>query len=565
MLQQRQRTSAKTSSPSCPAPGTSVGGRGNAHDADAIGGTCGVQDPSVFQKDGHDIRHAEPDGEEAFNWARTAAVGVSQNLDVHILHDAKDPIEGASPPTVDDLVIQREPVGYCEPGWETVDRVAGTIESPRIVPKVDTHTLFVDGAPSVDDIHQGQIGDCYFLAALGTVVSSDPGRITKMITLSGDDAVVNFHRYDAEKDTWLPVSIAVPTNLAQTTDADGDDTGLLGSSFRMGKEVKRRAWHADVMRGALAIQADTYYEAGLWVPLMEKAFAVYAEKYGQYGGFDADNANKQTDDDGKAKSGYEVMEGGYAEYVYPMVYGNDVVNTGTTSMEYKVGGNLLDDNVEAIRNLLRVNGDGIGKDEAFDMTCAMDRDEAVERLDHELDHVLKRRDIEQVASFKDELEYLRAIVRGWRSMGNSEKQRAKLGKAAKETVAAGAWPILQSPRFGTDFKDLRDMMLVVANIDTDGNAGQRLTYAWHSYSVLGAEFTDATGSALGITQASLDAQKGSIDPRRSHVRLRNPHGTNEPDPAGKGITDGPDDGAFNLSLETFLRVFSFQEHALVKK
>lgn len=555
-------TSRKAAGPtSAPASAT----RGNAYASGRHAASSTGQDPASFKDAaGHAIRHSEPDGREAFNWERERTMGMCANRDVMIFHDEKNPLVGSTP-SEDALYVDRDPVGVSEPGWDTVERIVGSVDAPYRNPKVDTRAIFVDGTPSVDDIHQGQIGDCYFLAALGSVVASDPARVKKMISLSGNNAVVTLHRYDEAASTWIPVTISVSTDLAQTTDEEGDDTGLLGSSFRIGKEPTKTAWHADVIRNNLAVQEDQYFEASLWVPLMEKAFARYAEQYGQYGGFDSENANAQADDEGAAKSGYQVIEGGWAENIFPVVYGPDVLATDSTSMEFKAGGDVIADNEEAVRNLLRVGGDGVEKDKAFHMTCGMDRDTAVERLDDQLALVVASGAVDATPGFKRELEYLRTIVRGWRAKDNDEKVRAKLGQAVKEAVAPGAWPVLQSGRAHGDFRDLRDLMLVVANIDTDGNKGQRLTYAWHSYTVLGADWQDREGKALGVTQANLDAQKGTIDPSRSRVKLRNPHGTNEPDPSGKGTAEGADDGSFSLSLETFFRVFSFQEHGLVKR
>jgi hypothetical protein len=43
--------------------------------------------------------------------------------------------------------------------------------------------LFLDGGPRPDDIRQGQIGNCYRMAALAGIVAKDPGLIEQRMRL----------------------------------------------------------------------------------------------------------------------------------------------------------------------------------------------------------------------------------------------------------------------------------------------------------------------------------------------------------------------------------------------
>jgi len=104
----------------------------------------------------------------------------------------------------------------------------------------------------------------------------------------------------------------------------------------------------------------------------------------------------------------------------------------------------------------------------------------------------------------------------------------------------------------------------VSNITTDASTGQRSVYAWDSYSVLGSGFVDTDGAAMTLTLANLATQAPRIDAGRSSVQLRNPHGGNEPDAQGTGPQDGSEDGRFSLSLESYFRMFSVQQHGLVR-
>ena len=55
-------------------------------------------------------------------------------------------------------------------------------------------SLFCFG-PSETDVDQGSVGDCYFLASLGSVADRDPGRIEDIFTDNGDGTfTVRFFR-----------------------------------------------------------------------------------------------------------------------------------------------------------------------------------------------------------------------------------------------------------------------------------------------------------------------------------------------------------------------------------
>ena len=102
--------------------------------------------------------------------------------------------------------------------------------------------LFVDGA-QYDDIAQGAVGDCYYLAALASLCDTDPGIIQQAITSLGDGTyAIRFHRNGQE------VYVRVDADLPVTY------------------------W------GSLAY-AKGGADGELWVPLMEKAYAFF--RYGQ--------------------------------------------------------------------------------------------------------------------------------------------------------------------------------------------------------------------------------------------------------------------------------------------
>ena len=103
-------------------------------------------------------------------------------------------------------------------------------------------SLFAD-EPQYNDIRQGAIGDCYYLASLSSLADTDPQIIQQMITSLGDGTyAMRFHRNGSE--VYLRLDGDLPTNS----------------------------------RGSL-VYAKTGPDNELWVPLAEKAYAHF--RYGQ--------------------------------------------------------------------------------------------------------------------------------------------------------------------------------------------------------------------------------------------------------------------------------------------
>ena len=105
--------------------------------------------------------------------------------------------------------------------------------------------LFVDG-PQYDDIAQGQVGDCYYLACLSSLADSDPMVIEQMITPLGDGTfAVRFHR--AGEEVYLRLDGDLPVN-----------------SY-----------------GSL-VYAKAGPDGELWVPMLEKAYAFFRYEQDSY-------------------------------------------------------------------------------------------------------------------------------------------------------------------------------------------------------------------------------------------------------------------------------------------
>jgi hypothetical protein len=104
--------------------------------------------------------------------------------------------------------------------------------------------LWVDG-PQYNDIRQGQVGDCYFLAGLSALADTDPGLLQQSIVALGDGSyAVRF--YSGSTSTYWRVDATLPTNGGSPYYANLTPTGEL------------------------------------WVPLLEKAFTQFREGQNSY-------------------------------------------------------------------------------------------------------------------------------------------------------------------------------------------------------------------------------------------------------------------------------------------
>ena len=131
------------------------------------------------------------------------------------------------------------------------------------------------GGPSSADMRQGAVGDCYFIAAMGSIADTDPQAIESMFIDNGDGTyTVRFYAQNAVG-TYVPDYVTVNSTLP----ANGD-----GSLLYAG------------------VGADGAY----WLPLLEKAYA----QWNQTGQEGRDGSNT-----------YAALSGGYMFTVDQQVLG----------------------------------------------------------------------------------------------------------------------------------------------------------------------------------------------------------------------------------------------------
>ncbi|MGV3619210.1 MAG: C2 family cysteine protease [Archangium sp.] len=120
-----------------------------------------------------------------------------------------------------------------------------------------TGPLFIDG-PKADDVRQGQIGNCYFPAAMAAIAKSNPEAITNMVKDNGDGTyTVTFK----QKDWATGRSKDVPVKV------DGD---LYARSY------------GGALYGHSSNSSDAK-KMELWFPLVEKAYAQWKGSYNTIG------------------------------------------------------------------------------------------------------------------------------------------------------------------------------------------------------------------------------------------------------------------------------------------
>ena len=546
-------------------PTSAFGGVGNAGRA----ARTGANDNPAEQQDSagnNTTIQADPSVGEGFNATApaTPTIGFRDPTTIRIKHGKNDPLvfngcllESALYEEVPAAGAGQGPAqgAAAPPGAAGIPITGqlGDVDAPIVQQKL-ADSLFIEGQPKIEDVHQVGFADCYFLASVISMTKQDPGRPKTVVTGTAKNATVNLFRYDTAANTWKPVSMSVDGKLVHNVDSAGNAADLKGAGFRVGALPKRSSWWAEVVSGELRIHRDDEVEGAMWAPLLEKGYAAYAQKYGQYGGYDSGNANG-------GASGYDRINGGIADYSYPILYGPDAVNFGQTNMSYTPGANNVTPNLAAIQNLLRVMGQGVAAGQAFEMTVGASPNTMMTRLQSQAQYILGTKQVANYPTLRTHLQKLDASITTWsgKSAGTNDEATAKADvvRRAFELCKKGNWPLLHSSQAPREYTELNELANVVANLGTDHSSGQRFTYAWHSYSVLGAHFRGQDGKDMALTQANVAAQAANIDARQSTVDLMNPHGTNEPDEHGLrmgGAQDGNSDGKFSLSLDQFLQI-----------
>ncbi|MEM9948997.1 MAG: DUF4157 domain-containing protein [Cyanobacteria bacterium P01_D01_bin.36] len=516
--------------------------------------------------------------------------------DAQLVADQKNPLRKkvGEQPSIQELCKLGKKQDTRQNGSYTVNRGPN---NPKVHTGIDPDHLFLDdGKPHIDEISQGRIGDCYFLAALGNIVRKDPDLLTQRLKIVGQDVEMTFYRKDLKTGYFLPQKVKVPKTLAQHK-----TSGLLGVNYRISATPRTCDWWVTVQekkplivtsrrrRGETSNEGNMpqlpttntiithrkdNHHAALWMPYLEKAFARFAQEYGKYG-------DKSTNN----KGGYEEISGGHGQEVYSLFYGVNV-SSASEAMAYKLEDNESDNlarNQGIITRLLQAADANLtnnkGDSERVDLTAIPSRSghagyakKAIELFNNSQDsqQYMQGKLGDQAQAFTQALGTLKdELDKNIDFASDSQETFNDLAKAARAVV--GTTVSWQDQLFDTDPKrpklvrNMLEYMVNLVNLGTDSSKGQRNVYSRHAYTVYKAVFKDSGGTTLPLSHKTLSATDlKNIDPDKSIVELRNPHRANAPNLTGNAER-GDKRGNFEMTLDEFLRHFDRLGIAIVAK
>ena len=157
--------------------------------------------------------------------------------------------------------------------------------------------LFSSSGPTMDDLYQGAVGDCYFLATLGAVANTNPDWIEQSIVDFGDGTFGVRFMTEAGNQEFVRVDGDLAVNYTQ----DGGST-LAYTGFGEGGSI--------------------------WAPLMEKAWT-----------FARDRVNSDTP---VAETSYHNISGGWMDEPMIALGGVDVYNNEPNESPFYDGYDMLD-------------------------------------------------------------------------------------------------------------------------------------------------------------------------------------------------------------------------------
>lgn len=337
--------------------------------------------------------HASPTVADASNHKAPKAPAVQAHAaNVFVVHGARAPLhlEPAGCPVTKAIYAEAEPVSPPPPGFSQITQIQGTVEQPNVTEEMSPG-LYRGGHPTPGDVQQGGIGDCYFEATLMSLAARDPGKIKSMMKSDGKGgAVVTLWRrqthhataveiiaHDAPKFDYIPVEVHVSDQLAFNLNK-GKKAGIHGDQLRAAPTPRASDWWAQVNGSTLEIHRKDVFEAARWAPLLEKAFAQFAQKYGQYGG--ARSGNKA------GGSGYADINGGLPQDTLAFLYGPEAdkktINVSNTT--WAPGANLMAQNKMVVNQLCDLAGGlagtGPGGSKAAIVTAYTQEGDMVNRL-----------------------------------------------------------------------------------------------------------------------------------------------------------------------------------------
>ncbi len=495
-------------------------------------------------------------------------------------------------------------------GFTPITGFNGTMAAPQ-VEQVMTPNLYINNQPSPNDVQQQGIGDCYFMATLMSISQRDPGKIKSMMSPDGSGgATVTFWKRKMVDPNWLKklfgskpkpeyeqVQIHVSEQLQywlQTPYGAGQRFAnghggfqLKGAALRADANPRGTKWWGNIAASQLEVHRRDEYDTALWAPLLEKAFAAFAERYGQYGGSQGDTP--------ATGSGYDAINGGWSHQAMFVFYGAQADMSGANEggvqqqqTQWAPGSSVLAANPRVVDQLILLQGKpaapAAGETQAPVMTATSMVYALIPRLlaaippaqgDPDYNN-LSATEKANVTSISLAINTYNALPNDPATTPNGPKSqaRAAVGTACANAVTLASAPGLLNPSRSAPIKSMVELALDLKNIGTDNSKGQRNIYGDHVYSVTGVNFCTTAGAAVPLSatpQAGRAALFPQVDTTVSNITLRNPHHQNTPDPTGSGVgPDGPTQGVnstgiFHMNLEQFFRNYTSVETGVFPK
>ena len=506
----------------------------------------------------------------------TSETRKERDMEVRLLRTRKDPLKGAMSGISDDdlfAVMEGSGQGQCTGEGIAVVEQHGTGADPNVEVRAASDSLYIGGGPKTADIQQGNIGDCYFLSALLTVLNQDPERVRRCISMDGDNVRFSFWTTNDNGTTWTKTSVTTDRTTVQWTDTTNpsEDYGMYGAGARVGPDPVDAEHFAEVSGDTLKVYRADIYEMAMWAPLMEKAYALIAEKTNQYGGFKTGSSVYG------AGPGYDQIDGGFEAWVYGLFYGPDLVATNQTTMAFAAGQDVVQLNAGAIETLLQLQGYRAGEgsrvnsDEHVMVNASTGQTQAIERLLATITHCSGLDEMKRYTSLRRVLAQIEALATEYQTRVDAgaapeiqDAALSRLSKGCDRQVQPGAWPMLENPKSNKHWHDLHEALAIVGQLGTDSSDGTRNVYANHAYAVLGAQFFNHEGRPMALNIDNLSTELGQVSGEHSRVQLQNPHRTNEPNLPSSMVDSDVDDGVFQMSLDAYLRAFGAHEIGRVK-
>jgi outer membrane protein OmpA-like peptidoglycan-associated protein len=301
--------------------------------------------------------------------AATAAGAETRTANVRPIATETSPLHLEPPSTPAATSVFEEQAAPSSPpptGFSSVTGFSGTMAAP-MVEQVATNNLYIGGGPTADDVQQGGIGDCAFQSLLMSLVARDPGKITSMMVPDGrGGATVTFWRAEAHSPSlwervfggapardWIQVAVTVNDQLAVNV----SDNRVHGAQIRCAPAPRAVDYWAKVVATNLELHRKDFFDLGRWAPILEKAYARFAQAHGNYGGAAAGNTI--------APSGYTAINGAIQDSIMPVFYGPltaDPAHAPTYNPTTFTPGTstIVADNAAAMEQLILLQGRGTG-------------------------------------------------------------------------------------------------------------------------------------------------------------------------------------------------------------